>query len=188
MGDSTDDALRPADGTTFTIVDLSAVNTLLTFATCKNCSGAFEIVRDEREYGLAVKLRFMCANCGETTSVWSSPRVDSAERMNSFAVNVLATRAMQATGNRQTAFNDIFSLMDISRRALHTKTWQSYVKAKLTPAADRAARNLTSDCARSIRELYAELNVGKATENLRQSPKKRHTGAGSQQDYMSGAY
>ncbi|KAH7977429.1 hypothetical protein HPB49_001488 [Dermacentor silvarum] len=73
--------------------------------------------------------------------------------------NLEQLRREKATGNRQTAFNDIFSLMDISRRALHTKPRQSYVKAKLTPAADRAARNLTSDCARSIRELYAELNV-----------------------------
>ncbi|KAH7979657.1 hypothetical protein HPB49_010317 [Dermacentor silvarum] len=50
--------------------------------------------------------------------------------------------------------------MGISRRALHTKTWLSYVKTKLMPVADRTARNLTSDCARLVHELYAELNVG----------------------------
>ncbi|KAH7979611.1 hypothetical protein HPB49_010123 [Dermacentor silvarum] len=36
-----------------------------------------------------------------------------------------------------------------------------FVKTKLAPAADRTARSLTSDCARSVLELYAELNVGR---------------------------
>lgn len=66
VGDGTDDALHLPDGTTFTIVDLGAMNTLLTFAKCKICNGALEIVQDKREY---VKLRFMCANCGATASV-----------------------------------------------------------------------------------------------------------------------
>lgn len=161
VGDCADDAARPPDKTTFTIIDLDTVNSaLLAFAKCKACNGELQIVRDDREFGLAVKLRIVCSTCGETASLWSSPRVCSDERMKPFTVNVLAARAMQATGNRQTALNDVFSLMGISRRGLHTKTWQHYVKTKLAPAADRAARNLTSDCARSVRELYAELNIG----------------------------
>lgn len=156
VGDSSDDALCPPDGTTFMIVDLGAMNTSLTFAKCKICNGALEIVRDKQEY---VKMGFMCANCGANASVWNSPHIHSGEQMNPFNVNILATRVMQPTGNRQTAFNGISSLMGICRRALNVKTRQSYVKMKLTPAADRAARNLTSDCAPSVHELYAELNM-----------------------------
>ncbi|KAH7986870.1 hypothetical protein HPB49_026261 [Dermacentor silvarum] len=68
---------------------------------------------------------------------------------------------MQATGHRRTALNDVFSTMNISRRKLHTKTWQHYVKEKLTPTADRAARNMTSECACSVRKLYGELCLNK---------------------------
>lgn len=149
------------DASVFTIVSLDLVNTLLVHAKCKLCgAGDLEIVRDDREYGLAVKLRLMCTNCSDLTWTWSSPRVCGEPKANPFSVNVLAARAMQATGNRQTAFNDIFSLMNISRRGLHTKTWQSYLKGKLVPAADRAAKNVTSECARSVRELYQDLCLG----------------------------
>lgn len=85
-----------------------------------------------------------CMNYGVVSSKWSLPHVHGAQQVNPFAVNVLATRAMQATGNRQTALNDVFSMTNISRRGLHTKTWQSYVEGKLAPVADCAARNLTS--------------------------------------------
>ncbi|KAH7960027.1 hypothetical protein HPB49_016268 [Dermacentor silvarum] len=66
----------------------------------------------------------------------------------------------QSTGNRQTAFNDLFAAMNISHRGLHTKTWQGYVKTKLTPAATRAAETLTIECVRSVRQLYSQLNFG----------------------------
>lgn len=150
----------PPDETTFTILDLEAVNALIILhLKCKICNGDAEIRRGEREYGLAVKLELVCVNCGDGSSKWSSPRVDGQQKINPFTVNVLATRAMQATGNRQTAFNDIFAMMNISRRGLHTKTWQAYVKKKLTPAATLAASKLMSECASSVRDIYAELNV-----------------------------
>lgn len=155
LTDNADAACETPDTSVFTIVSLDLVNTLLVHAKCKLCSaGDLEIVRDDREYGLAVKLRLMCTNCSDVTWTWSSPRVRGEPKANPFSVNVLAARAMQATGNRQTAFNDIFSLMNISRRGLHTKTWQSYLKGKLVPAADRrAAKNVTSECALGSRAL-----------------------------------
>lgn len=146
----------PPDETTFTILDLEAVNALIILhLKCKICNGDAEIRRGEREYGLAVKLELVCVNCGDGSSKWSSPRVDGQQKINPFTVNVLATRAMQATGNRQTAFNDIFAMMNISRRGLHTKTWQAYVKKKLTPAATLAASKLMSECASSVRDIYS---------------------------------
>lgn len=103
---------------------------------------------------------FMCGNCGDVSSTWSSLRIRSEHKSNSFAVNVLVARAMQATGNRQTALNDVFSIMNISRYGLHTtKTWQRYAKQKLTHAEDYASRHMTSECAHSVPELYGELCV-----------------------------
>ncbi|KAH7954497.1 hypothetical protein HPB49_019203 [Dermacentor silvarum] len=161
LTDNTDAAaepVEPLDGTVFTIVSLDAVNILLARMNCNECSGGdMKIIRGEHEYGLSVKLILMCGNCDDVTSTWSSPRIRGEQKSNPFVVNVLAARAMQATGNRQTALNDVFSTMNISRRGLHTKTWQRYVKEKLTPAADRAARKVTSECARSVRKLYSEL-------------------------------
>lgn len=52
------------DGTVFTVASSDLVNTMLVQAKCKICSaGDMEIVRDNPEYGLPVKLRLMCMNC-----------------------------------------------------------------------------------------------------------------------------
>lgn len=159
LSDTADAPVHSLDGTAFTIVSLDAVNALLALTKCKTCNGAVKIIKDEREYGLALKLHLVCANCDKTSSAWSSPRVGGDKSISPFAVNILAARAMQATGNRQTALNDVFSVMNISHRGLHTKTWQAYVKTKLTPAATRAAQKVTSESALAVRELYGELNV-----------------------------
>lgn len=154
-----DAVVPPPDETAFTIVDLEAVNALISRLQCKICKGDAQIMRGEREYGLAVKLQLVCTICGDVTSKWSSPRVDGDQKINPFTVNLLAARAMQATGNRQTALNDVFATMNIARRGLHTKTWQTYVKKKLAPAATLAAEKLMIECASSVRETYVELNL-----------------------------
>lgn len=149
----------PLDDTVFTVLCLDSVNALLLeHMKCKTCGGSGKISRQKREYGLAVGLVLTCSNCGDKASAWSSPRVVGTGKQNPFAINVLATRAMQSTGNRQAAFNDIFAAMNISHRALHTKTWQTYLKTKLTPAATRAAETLATECANSVRQLYSKLN------------------------------
>ncbi|XP_077490729.1 uncharacterized protein LOC144101435 [Amblyomma americanum] len=158
--DDSSAADRPLDEACFTIVSLASLNDLLRLAKCSTCGGDISVEKGEREYGLAVKLVLKCVNCGDTSSSWSSPRACADRKVNPFVVNVLAARAMQSTGNQQTALNDIFSTMNISHRGLHTKTWQDYIKKKLTPAATRAAQEMTADCARSVRELYSELRFG----------------------------
>lgn len=105
----------------FHCIDIAVVNSLI----------IFQEHRQQHRWAY-VKLRFMSANCEATVGIYSG------ERMNPFTVNILATRVMQPTGNQQTAFNDISSLMGIGRQTLNTKTRQSYVKTKLTPAAERA--------------------------------------------------
>ncbi|KAL3241992.1 hypothetical protein MRX96_021528 [Rhipicephalus microplus] len=58
--DGADEAARPPDGTTFTIIDLDTVGSaLLTFSKLKACNGELQIIRDDREFGLAVKLHFV---------------------------------------------------------------------------------------------------------------------------------
>lgn len=156
---ASDSGASPLDETSFTVVCLELVNTLLEHLKCKTCGGDAKICQDEREYGLAVKLMLVCTNCGEKASVWSSPRVNGDKKVNPFAINILAARAMQATGNRQTALNDIFAVMNVSHRGLHTKTWQAYQKIKLTPAAARAAEKQEKESAESVRKLYRELNM-----------------------------
>lgn len=155
-----DVAADPLDNTVFTVVCLESVNALLEHMNCNRCGGSAKISRKEREYGLAVSLVLTCSKCGDKASAWSSPRVNGTQKVNPFTINILAARAMQSTGNRQTAFNDIFAAMNISHRGLHTKTWQRYVKTKLTPAATRAAETLTTECAKSVRQLYSQLNFG----------------------------
>ncbi|KAH7970904.1 hypothetical protein HPB49_016633 [Dermacentor silvarum] len=50
--------------------------------------------------------------------------------------------------------------MNIYHRGLHTKTWQSYMKKKLVPAAALVAEKQTALYAQSVRELYDELELG----------------------------
>lgn len=67
---------------------------------------------------------------------------------------------MQSTGNGQTAINYMFSLLGISHRGLHNKTFQSYLKTKLNPAAKSACKENLSKHATAVNDLYTELNFG----------------------------
>ncbi|KAH7978608.1 hypothetical protein HPB49_006095 [Dermacentor silvarum] len=63
-----------------------------------------------------------------------------------------------AQGTDKTALNDIFPTLNISRRGMHTKTYQDYVKLKMNPASQKAAVLVIDDCASTVRTLYADLN------------------------------
>lgn len=163
IGNCDDRPLRDANGsvhdTAFTVVNLESFTELLSAVKCKVCGGNVDVSKGDREYGLAVRLALLCVNCGEISSAWSSPRAQGSQKISPFTVNILAARAMQSTGNRQTALNDVFAVMNISHRGLHSKTWQGYMKNKLTPATTRAAEKVMMDSARSVRELYTELHL-----------------------------
>ncbi|KAH9372085.1 hypothetical protein HPB48_017426 [Haemaphysalis longicornis] len=119
------------DNVSFVVVSLDSVNDLLRCVKCKTCGGDVNISKCDREYGLAVKLLITCVNCGDISSAWSSPRVAGDQNINPFSVNILAARAMQGTGNRQTALNDIFSAMNISHRGLHIEDVAKLRKKKI---------------------------------------------------------
>ncbi|KAM7305679.1 hypothetical protein ISCGN_015576 [Ixodes scapularis] len=160
MKDNADGSLPETDEASFTVVNLDSLNASMKSVKCKVCGGDMKIGKGKREYGIAVKLFLACTNCSGISSAWSSPRVNGEERINPFAVNILAAYAMQSTGNRQTALNDVFSVMNISHHGLHTKTWQNYMKKKLAPALACAAKELTIECTQSVRGLYRELDLG----------------------------
>ncbi|KAG0437931.1 hypothetical protein HPB47_017219 [Ixodes persulcatus] len=218
MKDNADGSLAQTDEASFTVVNSDSLNALMKSVKWKICGGDVKIGKGKCEYGLAVKLFLARTNCGDISSVWSSLRVNGDQRINLFAVNILAARARQSTGNRQAALNDVFSAMNISHCGLHTNTWQDYrpfhlalsgrhhtrptpladdkpgatahsaeqttcgvrggvhfflfyplcydpngtvyMKKKLVPAFARAAKELTTECAQSVRGLYRELNLG----------------------------
>lgn len=85
-----------------------------------------------------------------------------------FAMNNLAAHTTQATGNRHTSLNDMFLIVNISRRGLHTKTWQSYVKKTPVPAANCVDWNLASECWWSVCKLYSKLSLSNL-ENIKAS-------------------
>lgn len=147
-------------GTPFTVVSLELVNELLQCMKCGVCGGPGRISKEDREYGIAAKLVLTCDECGKLRTVWSSPRAGGDAAHGPFEINVLAVRAAMSTGNGQTALNDIFSALNISRRGLHTKTYQDYVKLKMNPAAQKAAACVIDDCASTVKTVYSELNYG----------------------------
>lgn len=150
----------PSSTTAYTVVDLDVVNNLFEVGSCRVCRGDLTIERDTREYGIAVKLTVSCSNCGELRSQWSSRRVAGSATCNPFEINILAARAVQSTGNGQTALNDIFSAIGVSHRGLHNKTYQHYLKTKLNPATAKACSENLAKCAAEVKQLYSDLNFG----------------------------
>ncbi|XP_077500045.1 uncharacterized protein LOC144110831 [Amblyomma americanum] len=146
-------------GTPFTVLALTSVNELLECVKCKVCGGSVNISKGELEFGIAVKLPLNCEVCGQVKTTWSSPRVGTNTTCNPFEVNVLAARAAASTGNGQTALNDIFAALNISRRGTHYKTCQGYLKDKLNPStALNAAAQVMRDCAGAVKLAYQNLN------------------------------
>lgn len=173
-------APAPLHESTFIIASLDCVNALLSAVNCEVCGDSVTLSTGERVYGLSVKTVISCATCGVVASERSSPRMNGDKKVSPFTVNIRAACAMQMTGNRQTALNDVFVTKNISHRGLHTETWQGYVK-QLAPAATRAADNAMAVCARSVRQLYHGLQLGNPGNISVQ------TGSG-QTDYVPGGY
>ncbi|KAH8032153.1 hypothetical protein HPB51_023297 [Rhipicephalus microplus] len=131
----------------YLLMHLDILNAIMGALCCKACHGPATIVRGDRDYGLAVKVLVQCERCGEIANEWTSPRANGTKTCNPFEVNLLASRAMVATGNGQTKMNDIFATMGISHRGMHHKTFQRHLKNTLAPAATRAAESAMSECA-----------------------------------------
>lgn len=144
----------------YLLMHLDILNAIMGALCCKACHGPATIVRGDRDYGLAVKVLVQCERCGEIANEWTSPRANGTKTCNPFEVNLLASRAMVATGNGQTKMNDIFATMGISHRGMHHKTFQRHLKNTLAPAATRAAESAMSECAEKVRTIYDDLCFG----------------------------
>lgn len=57
---------------TYTVTNLAAVNSLLEFTACCVCRRGVNIEREARKFGVAVKLRTQCSNCGDLGIEWGS--------------------------------------------------------------------------------------------------------------------
>lgn len=157
---SADPAASTDPAASYVVVDLQALNSLLSAVQCKICRGPVHLLRGDRSYGLATKLTVVCDACNGIAESWTSRRVEGPKTCNPFEINMLACRAMLSTGNGQTALNDIFAGMGLSHRGLHNKTFQRHLKHTLKPAATRAAKAAMSQCARKVEALYEDLCFG----------------------------
>ncbi|KAH8020610.1 hypothetical protein HPB51_002559 [Rhipicephalus microplus] len=163
----------------YLLMYLDILNAIMGALCCKACHGPATIVRGDRDYGLAVKVLVQCERCGKIANEWTSPRANGTKTCNPFEVNLLASRAMVATGNGQTKMNDIFATMGISHRGMHHKTFQRHLKNTLAPAATRAAESAMSECAekRSEDENNAEEMERKLREKALRSLTKARRGS-----------
>lgn len=121
---------------------------------------ACQIGKSDHNYGLAVKLIVVCDNCGDIAAEWRSRRVEGEKNCNPFKINILAAHAMLSTGYGQTAMNDIFTAMGLSRRGLHSKTFQQHLQKTLNPAATCAAEAAMREYAEKVGALYENLCFG----------------------------
>lgn len=144
----------------YLVMHLDVLNSIMGVVCCKVCHGPATIVRGDRDYGLAVKVSVHCETCGVIANKWTSPRADNTKTCSAFQINLLAARAMVATGNGQTKMNDIFATMGISHRGMHHKTYQRHLKNTLAPAATRAAESAMSECANEVTAIYDDLCFG----------------------------
>lgn len=96
-----DAAVTPLDKTRFLIVSLAQLNELIRAVKCKSCNRGVNIRKEDREYGLDVKLLLMCATCNNMSVAWSSPCIDGESKKKPFAINDLGARTMQSTGNQR---------------------------------------------------------------------------------------
>lgn len=109
----------------------------------------------ETRLGLAVKMTLRCSACGAAEAQWSSPREEGSR---AFEVNLRSVQAIKSIGKGATALTDFWSVMNVSYRGLHQKTFQGHLKAKFGPAANKSATNVCADAAEAVKGVYADMD------------------------------
>lgn len=138
----------------FMIVQVAALNALLSETPCQQCLQPGLTVVPGTRHGLAVKMMLTCETCGVIAHEWSSPRKEGGR---AFDVNLRAMQAIKSIGKGSTALTDFWSIMNVSHRGLHHKTFQAHLKAEFQPAGDEAAANVFSDAVAAVRRVYTEM-------------------------------
>ncbi|XP_077485828.1 uncharacterized protein LOC144096848 [Amblyomma americanum] len=139
----------------FVVVQVTALNALLENAKCQQCSQPGLSVQLGTRFGLAAQLELTCALCGTVAKGWSSPR---KEGRRIFDVNLRAIQAVKSIGKGATALNDFWSIMNVSHRRLHHKTFQKHLKSEFRLASETAAAKFFSDAVAAVRTFYSEMD------------------------------
>lgn len=139
----------------FVIVQVTALNALLESANCQQCSQPGLSVQLGTRHGLAAKMLLTCAFCGTIAKEWSSPRI-GGRRI--FDVNMRAMQAVKSIGKGATALTDTWSIMNVSHRGLHHKTFQKHLKSEFRQASETAVDSIFSDAAAAVRQVYREMD------------------------------
>ncbi|KAG0410805.1 hypothetical protein HPB47_012080 [Ixodes persulcatus] len=139
----------------YLVVQVAALNALLSETPCPKCLQPGVAVVQGTRLDLAVKMLLTCSTCGVVSNHWSSPRQEDSR---AFEVNLKSMQAMKSVGKGATALTDFWSVMNVSYRGMHHKTFQGHLKSKFSPAADTAAAGVFTDAVNAVRKVYEEMN------------------------------
>ncbi|CAN7950047.1 unnamed protein product [Ixodes pacificus] len=139
----------------FILVQISAISALLKNTPCQQCSRPGLTIKQGTRLGLAFKMILTCPTCGPVESEWSSPR---REEGRTFEVNLRSIQAIQSIGKGSTALTDFWSIMNVSHRGMHHKTFQGHLKASFKPASEAAAASVFVDAVAAVRKVYTDMD------------------------------
>lgn len=131
----------------------SALKALLSEPLCHQCFQPAMAVVPETKLGLAVKMALRCSASGASETQWSSLREEGSR---AFEVNLRPIKAIKSTGKGATALTEFWSVMNVSYRGLHQKTFQGHLKAKFRPAASKCTTNVCADTVAAVKGVYTD--------------------------------
>lgn len=91
------------DSNEFLLVQVAALNALLSKTLCNQCFQPGIAVAPETRLGLAVKMALRCSACGASETQWSSPREGGSR---AFELNLRSVQAIKSIGKGATALTD----------------------------------------------------------------------------------
>ncbi|XP_075722123.1 uncharacterized protein LOC142765273 [Rhipicephalus microplus] len=147
-------ATATSEGEKFFLVQMDALDDLLSRTPCHRCTAIGMKVRGGTQLGLATKLELVCLHCGVVSSSWSSSRQDDTK---AFDVNVRAIMATKQIGKGHTALNDFWAAMNVSHRGLHHKTFQKHLK-KFREPQTQCIENFYAESASAVKATYNEMD------------------------------
>lgn len=139
----------------FLVIQVAVMNALLATTPCEQCLQPGLTVVPGTRHELAAKMILNCGRCGAVANEWTSPRREGGRV---FEANLRSMQATKSIGKGSTALTDFWSIMNVSHRGLHQKTFQKHLKAEFRPAGDAASASVFSDAVEAVRKVYAEMN------------------------------
>ncbi|XP_075725532.1 uncharacterized protein LOC142767537 [Rhipicephalus microplus] len=151
QGDESD--IETEDEDEFFLVQRAALTGLFGSALCPQCKEPGLKMKHGTKHGLAVKMVLTCTACdADAKNAWSSPRMENSK---SFEVNIRAMQAIKTIGKGSAALSDFWSVMNVSHRGIHHKTFQRHLKRECRPAGAAAAARVFCDAVAAVRNVYS---------------------------------